>query len=307
MLLNISEIKINEGRRALASEGIKKLAESIANVGLLNPITVNEDNTLIAGYHRLEAAKKLGWTEIECSVRKLENLEAELAEIDENIVRTQLTTTEEGNLLLRRKEIYETLHPETKHGMRNGQTSKDCNLQSLDAKPFVQDAAEKLGVSQSTVSRKVQAAKNTTQEAKEIILENGIDLSQQDALKLSRMEPEQQKEAAEQLASQEIQSVSEYRQAVERTDQPDEAVSETAAGNESAKKNPQSCTGGNDGLFLEIMDFADTILEGLRLYDTAPERFTKLSSEQITGLENRADEVCNALLSLIDKIKDSIQ
>ena len=74
--------------------------------------------------------------------------------------------------------------------LNNGETSKDCSLQSLDAKSFMQDAAEKLGVSQSTVSWKVQTAKNITQEDKEIILGNGIDLSQQDALKLSCMETE---------------------------------------------------------------------------------------------------------------------
>ena len=35
----------------------------ITAVGLMNPITVTKDNTLIAGLHRLEAVKLLGWTE----------------------------------------------------------------------------------------------------------------------------------------------------------------------------------------------------------------------------------------------------
>ena len=34
---------------------------------------------LIAGLHRLEAAKLLGWEEIECNISSLEGLQAELA------------------------------------------------------------------------------------------------------------------------------------------------------------------------------------------------------------------------------------
>ena len=116
MRVQIKIIKVRPGRRAAAPEHIEELSKSIAEVGLLNPITVDRDYTLIAGLHRLEAAKLLGWTEIECTVSSLEGLQAELAELDENFVRTELSTVEFGELLLRRKEIYETLHPETEKG-----------------------------------------------------------------------------------------------------------------------------------------------------------------------------------------------
>ncbi len=114
MKIAISEIKVNPGRREADLNGISELAQSISKVGLLNPITIDPDHTLIAGLHRLEAAKRLEWTEIECTVCGLEGLHAELAEIDENVVRTALSTIEYGELLERRREIYESLHPETK-------------------------------------------------------------------------------------------------------------------------------------------------------------------------------------------------
>ena len=117
MKIAINEIKVNEGRREASLNGIDELAQSISEVGLLNPITVDSSYTLIAGLHRLEAAKLLGWTEIECAVCGLEGLQAELAEIDENVVRTSLSTIEYGELLERRKEIYESLYPETKAGL----------------------------------------------------------------------------------------------------------------------------------------------------------------------------------------------
>ena len=80
---------------------------------MMNPITVDADYTLVAGLHRLEAAKLLGWTEVECTVCELDRLHAELAEIDENVVRTGLSDLELSELLARRKKIYETLHPST--------------------------------------------------------------------------------------------------------------------------------------------------------------------------------------------------
>ena len=99
------------GRREAMPEDIQRLSESVAEVGMMNPITVDADYTLVAGLHRLEAAKRLGWTEVECTVCGLDRLHAELAEIDENVIRTGLSDLELSELLARRKKIYETLHP----------------------------------------------------------------------------------------------------------------------------------------------------------------------------------------------------
>ena len=43
---------------------IQTLAKSIQEIGLLQPIVVNQDNELIAGKRRLEACKLLGRTEV---------------------------------------------------------------------------------------------------------------------------------------------------------------------------------------------------------------------------------------------------
>ncbi len=136
MVIKINDIRINPGRRDVKQQNVDELARSIAAVGLMNPITVTHDNTLIAGLHRLEAAKQLGWTEIECTVSDAGGIQAELAEIDENFVRAGLSHRELGDLLLRRKELYEALHPETQQGKRNGQTAKNDNLTLLAVKPL---------------------------------------------------------------------------------------------------------------------------------------------------------------------------
>ncbi len=216
MQIPIEQIRIKEGRRSLNSGYVKELAASIREMGLLNPITIDRENMLIAGLHRMEAAKMLGWTEIPCTVSSLEGLTAELAEIDENIVRSDISALEYGEILLRRKEIYETLHPETKDGiaqaisMNRALGNNVSDKVPLTSRSFVQDTAEKLGVVPRTVERQIQTAKNLTPEAKEIIRKSDHKISKQAALKLSRMEPEQQKEAAALLASRKIRSMDEY-------------------------------------------------------------------------------------------------
>ena len=212
MLVPISEIKINAGRREADPEGVQELVDSISKVGLLNPITIDREHTLIAGLHRLEAAKLLGWTEIECNVSSLEGLLAELAEVDENVVRKGLSAVEYSDLLLRRKEIYEALHPETKNGGdQKSEKIRTSKCRSDSMKSFVQDTAEKLGVGRRTVERQIQTAKNLTPEAKEILREADTKITKQSALKLSRLAPEQQCEVARQLAAGDIHSVDEYQ------------------------------------------------------------------------------------------------
>lgn len=82
MRIPIGEIKVSPGRREAALADVRELADSIAEIGLLNPVTVSQSRTLIAGLHRLEAAKLLGWTEIECVVSGLEGLRADVSAND---------------------------------------------------------------------------------------------------------------------------------------------------------------------------------------------------------------------------------
>ena len=217
ILIPVDAIVVHPERRSTMLDNVRKLAKSISEVGLLNPITIDREYTLVAGLHRLEAVKMLAWTEIECHIISLDGLLSELAQIDENFVRSDIPTIERNDMVLRRKEIYETLHPDAKSGgdrrskkaVEKNRSAK-CTFDPPPVKSFAEDTAEKLGVDSSTVRRRVQAAKNTTEEAKRILKETNTNISQKDALGLSRMEPEQQSEAAGMLSRGEIQSVDEY-------------------------------------------------------------------------------------------------
>ena len=216
MKISIFQIKVKDGRREVDPGAVYELADSISKVGLLNPITIDQDYALIAGLHRLEAAKRLGWLEIECTVKNLDGLLAQLAEIDENLVRRGPDCIAQGELLNKRKEIYEALNPETKVGISqaNGMNFAVGNNVSapsaLTSKSFVRDTSEKTGISKRTIEENLQLARDLTPKAKQTIQSANEKVKKKDMLKLSRLTPEQQEEVASQLAAGTIRSVDEY-------------------------------------------------------------------------------------------------
>ena len=80
--------------------GIDQLAESIARLGLINPIVIDSEGVLIAGERRLTACKQLGWDNI--SVQRAESLDEytlQCIEFEENAKRVDLTWQEEVQAL----------------------------------------------------------------------------------------------------------------------------------------------------------------------------------------------------------------
>lgn len=63
----LADIKVGKRHRRDLGD-IDQLAESIEDIGLLNPITVNEDGLLMAGARRLAACKVLGWATVPVTV-----------------------------------------------------------------------------------------------------------------------------------------------------------------------------------------------------------------------------------------------
>ena len=79
--------------------------------------------------------------------------QAELAEIDENLIRADLSPIERALHVARRKELYEKIHPETKQGGAKGAGRGRGKLQGSLVENFVNDAAKKTGRGRSTIAR----------------------------------------------------------------------------------------------------------------------------------------------------------
>ncbi len=111
VIRQLTDIKINSGylRHGTNVENLKK---SIESIGLINPLTVNKNNELLAGSRRFQAITELGWKEVEVHVVDRDLLQQELISIDENLIREPLNRLEVETCLNRGREIYEELNPE---------------------------------------------------------------------------------------------------------------------------------------------------------------------------------------------------
>lgn len=87
----IAEVRIGERfRRDLGD--LSSLARSINEVGLLQPIVVDETGRLVAGLRRLEACRSLGWTAV--PVHTVNLSEIAKGEFYENVARKGFTASE---------------------------------------------------------------------------------------------------------------------------------------------------------------------------------------------------------------------
>src|SRR6267143_1167997 len=126
MLVAIADIRVGKRLRSLRENAVADLMSSISDLGLKTPVSVKHGISklenggngvafdLIAGRHRLEACKRLGWEEIDASICQLTDTECELWEIDENLCRSELNELERGEHLMKRKALYEGLNPQVR-------------------------------------------------------------------------------------------------------------------------------------------------------------------------------------------------
>jgi ParB/RepB/Spo0J family partition protein len=105
----VEDVDVGNRLRPLNEQTVAALAESMQRLGQLSPISVyrldDETLRLVAGLHRLKAARRLGWIEIEAVFSTGNEIERELQEIAENLHRSELTVLERDTLIGRWAEL----------------------------------------------------------------------------------------------------------------------------------------------------------------------------------------------------------
>ena len=98
--------KINDSafnvRETLNKEPLEELKESFREDGQWDPILVRpsgETFELIAGHRRVQAAKELGWMEIEATVKDINDTEALFLALKTNLIREAMSDREQGKIL----------------------------------------------------------------------------------------------------------------------------------------------------------------------------------------------------------------
>jgi hypothetical protein len=170
-MIDIDALTIPERKRNVTKAGVEALKASIAKVGLLQPVVVWNDSgkpTLSGGQHRVQAMRELGHTRIAYRLSTAKNaLEAELAQLDENLVRSELSPSQRAAWQLRRKEVYLQLNPKSDKkggggGAKGGKANKPESYQSHAAK--IQRVAPR------TIEKQVAVADN--------LKEAGVDVAE---------------------------------------------------------------------------------------------------------------------------------
>lgn len=199
--LPIDQIVTRSDARAVDPEAVTRLVDSIAEVGLINPVRVRAAGDhweVIAGVHRVEAHKRLGLAEIAAEVVEDDDLHAELAMIDENLCRSELSPSDRARQTARRKAIYLELHPETSREatLKHGDQAPSRQLGETEkAERFTSDTAKATGQSERTIQRDAERGEKVIDEVLDLIrgtkLDTGTYLD-----KLKKLSPNDQVAAA---------------------------------------------------------------------------------------------------------------
>ena len=159
---------IVSGRRRLIDEAwAEAIAATIAERGQDTPIKLRraEDGKLhlIAGAHRLEACKLAG-VKVRAEIVSCGEAEGRLLEIDENLIRRELSPFDRAVFLAERKELYERLHPETRRGGdRRSEAAQKNQTEKITVRKnqneifsFSKSTAEKIGIGERAIRRAVK-------------------------------------------------------------------------------------------------------------------------------------------------------
>ena len=113
----LEKLRTRENRIRKSIGDLSKLMSSMSEIGLLNPLTIDEDYYVIEGTRRYYSAKNLSWSKIKCDKRiGLSEYQKITIEIDENLRRKNLNPAEEAKALALKKRAYKKIHPEYKRG-----------------------------------------------------------------------------------------------------------------------------------------------------------------------------------------------
>jgi ParB family chromosome partitioning protein len=108
MKIELNKIQVGRFRirEKLDEEHLRDVMQSLAKDGQWDPIIVRPAKErgyyeLIAGEYRVEAAKRLGWKEMEATIRDVDDISAEFLALKTNIIRQSMSPLEEGRAIQR--------------------------------------------------------------------------------------------------------------------------------------------------------------------------------------------------------------
>jgi len=162
MKVKVSTLKHHPKNKEIYNlSSIEQLMESISDVGLLQPLIIDNRNQVISGNRRFESIKRLGWKEVKVEVKEVKEGDEELLLIHFN--KQRIKSFKE---LINEYLILDN-HYRKRQGGRTDLTSVKSNRSSI------RDLVSKeMGISSSQLRRLVFIYKNKPEYIK--LLDKGI-------------------------------------------------------------------------------------------------------------------------------------
>jgi ParB/RepB/Spo0J family partition protein len=154
----LTEIQVRDRIVPPTEASIAVMVASLKQRGQINPIqlrraTGGAQYTIVTGATRYEAAKELGWEEIEATIVGADNeYEYQLLEITENLDRQDLSDAARAKLKEKEKELYAARKAQFEKIIKNPPPAMQAKG-GRGKKGGISEAARKTGISKSTAHR----------------------------------------------------------------------------------------------------------------------------------------------------------
>ena len=149
----INDIRPNpqQPRRRFDPEGLQELAASIAAYGILQPLTVRQQGSvyqLVAGERRWRAARIAGLRQVPCLLARVDEEDAALLALIENLQRRDLDYMEEAEAIARLLRRYGLSQQQAAEKLGRSQSAVANKLRLLRLEEPVVDALHRYGLTE---------------------------------------------------------------------------------------------------------------------------------------------------------------
>jgi ParB family chromosome partitioning protein len=168
----VSDIVIGTRLRPVSESAVESLMASIRELGVIkDEVHLRQVGgksprlELIAGGHRVEAARRLEMETVPAKVWRCAPDWARLMEIDDNLAHAELDALELATFLAERKAVHEKLHPEARRGGDRKSDVFQNQTAIMAVGSFARTVAQKRGMGERSVYRllKIGQALNADQ------------------------------------------------------------------------------------------------------------------------------------------------
>jgi len=209
----IKTIKIGQRFSTPDAAEIRARADSINEVGLLEPVGVNKDHSLIYGLTRIEAAKLLGWKKIPAQIFDVDEPTAKFMELCENLQRRELTVFARAEALEKSKELYQKMHPKQDGRSPQGKFYPTDNSRNFGAK-----IEKETGIKERNINLDIEAVKDIAPAARKIIPGTPIEDCRCELKRLGKLPEDEQKQVAKLIKKGEAETVKEAVETIHADD-----------------------------------------------------------------------------------------